>query len=34
VTRGFEAGADGMEMLAVGAHHEGDGEVIQGWWTD
>ena len=32
--RAFEAGSDGMEMLAFGAHHEGDGEVIQGWWSD
>jgi mannose-6-phosphate isomerase-like protein (cupin superfamily) len=34
VMRSFEAGSDGMEMLAFGAHHEGDGEVIQGWWSD
>ena len=34
VTRNFEAGPDGLELLAVGARHEGDGEVIPGWWTD
>jgi len=34
VTRAFEAGPDGLEVLAVGARHEGDGEIIQGWWTD
>ncbi|MGI8945579.1 MAG: cupin domain-containing protein [Thermoleophilaceae bacterium] len=33
VTRQFEAGPDGLELLAVGARHEGDGEVIQDWWT-
>ncbi|MDX6631871.1 MAG: hypothetical protein QOH00_4117 [Gaiellales bacterium] len=34
VVRAFEAGSDGMEMLAFGARHDGDGEVIQGWWAD
>jgi uncharacterized cupin superfamily protein len=34
VTRSFEAGPDGMEWLAVGPHHEADGEVIPGWWSD
>lgn len=34
VTRAFEAGSNGLELLAVGAHHDGDGEVIQGWWSD
>ena len=34
VTRQFEAGPDGLELLAVGPHHKGDGEVIQDWWTD
>jgi mannose-6-phosphate isomerase-like protein (cupin superfamily) len=34
VTRGFEAGAEGLELLAFGARHKGDGEVIQGWWSE
>jgi mannose-6-phosphate isomerase-like protein (cupin superfamily) len=29
VTRAFEAGPDGLELLAFGARHDGDGEVIQ-----
>lgn len=34
VTRAFEAGDEGLEVLAVGARHDGDGEVIQAWWSD
>jgi mannose-6-phosphate isomerase-like protein (cupin superfamily) len=35
VTRAFEAGPDGMELLAFGPRHEGDGEIIrEGFWTD
>jgi mannose-6-phosphate isomerase-like protein (cupin superfamily) len=34
VIRAFEAGPDGMQVLACGAHHDGDGEVIQNWWSD
>jgi mannose-6-phosphate isomerase-like protein (cupin superfamily) len=34
VTRGFEAGPDGITLLAVGARHDGDGEVLKEWWTD
>jgi len=34
VVRAFEAGPDGLEVLACGARHDGDGEVLQGWWTD
>jgi mannose-6-phosphate isomerase-like protein (cupin superfamily) len=34
VTRQFEAGPDGLELLAFGALHEGDGEIIPGWWAD
>jgi mannose-6-phosphate isomerase-like protein (cupin superfamily) len=34
VTRAFEAGSQGLEILAFGARHDGDGEVIQGWWSD
>jgi mannose-6-phosphate isomerase-like protein (cupin superfamily) len=34
VTRAFEAGPDGLELIAFGPRREGDGEVIMGWWTD
>jgi mannose-6-phosphate isomerase-like protein (cupin superfamily) len=34
VVRAFEAGEEGLEVIAVGARHDGDGEVIQGWWSD
>src|SRR3984893_9054497 len=34
VIRAFEAGSDGVELLAFGPRHKGDGEVIQNWWTD
>ena len=29
VIRAFEAGPDGLELLAFGARHEGDGEILQ-----
>jgi len=31
--REFEAGPQGMELLATGTHVEGDGEMLQNWWT-
>jgi mannose-6-phosphate isomerase-like protein (cupin superfamily) len=34
VTRAFEAGPEGLQLLACGPHHEGDGELIQDWWSD
>jgi mannose-6-phosphate isomerase-like protein (cupin superfamily) len=34
VTRGFEAGPNGLDVLAFGPRHDGDGEVLPGWWTD
>jgi mannose-6-phosphate isomerase-like protein (cupin superfamily) len=34
VVRAFEAGDDGIEVIAMGARHDGDGEVIPGWWSD
>jgi mannose-6-phosphate isomerase-like protein (cupin superfamily) len=34
VTRQFEAGPDGLDLLAVGPRRDGDGEVIPGWWSD
>ena len=34
--RGFEAGSDGAEMIAIGAPHTGpgDAEMVNGWWDD
>jgi mannose-6-phosphate isomerase-like protein (cupin superfamily) len=34
VTRAVEAGRGGIEFIAVGPRHEGDGELIPGWWSD
>ena len=34
VMRAWEAGPDGLEMIAFGGHTEGDGEIEQGWWSD
>jgi mannose-6-phosphate isomerase-like protein (cupin superfamily) len=36
VTRGFEAGPDGAEILAFGApsNDNADAEMVQDWWTD
>jgi uncharacterized cupin superfamily protein len=34
VMRAFEAGDDGLEVLAFGTHHEGDGEIDPGFWDD
>ena len=36
VTRGFEAGPDGAEILAFGApsNENADAEMVQDWWTD
>ena len=35
VTRGFEAGPDGMQLLVFGPRHAGDGEVVrEGFWDD
>ena len=32
--RAFEADDDGLEWLAFGRRLDGDGELVQGWWTD
>lgn len=32
--RAFEAGPEGLEFLAFGPHHPGDGEPVQDAWTD
>jgi mannose-6-phosphate isomerase-like protein (cupin superfamily) len=34
VIRAFEAGADGLDVIVCGPHHDGDGDIIQGWWSD
>ena len=34
VTRAFEAGDDGLEYLAFGPRHDGDGELKPGWWGE
>jgi quinol monooxygenase YgiN/mannose-6-phosphate isomerase-like protein (cupin superfamily) len=32
VTRAFEGGPEGMQLLVFGPRHRGDGEVVNGWW--
>lgn len=34
VLRTWEAGPDGLELLAFGPHVEGDAEAVPGWWAD
>jgi mannose-6-phosphate isomerase-like protein (cupin superfamily) len=34
VVRAFEAGPDGLELLAFGAHHGADGEPVADPWVD
>ena len=34
VTRGFEAGSDGLEVLVFGPHVEGDAEVVADFWEE
>lgn len=36
VMRGFEAGDDGIELIAIGSDRpeEGDGHMEQNWWAD
>jgi mannose-6-phosphate isomerase-like protein (cupin superfamily) len=34
VVRAFEAGDDGLEVIAMGSRHDGDGELVQDWWSD
>jgi quercetin dioxygenase-like cupin family protein len=35
-TRGFEAGPEGAELIAIGAPHTGpgDADMVNNWWTD
>jgi mannose-6-phosphate isomerase-like protein (cupin superfamily) len=34
--RAFEAGPDGLELIAIGGPRpaEGDGDLVPGWWDD
>lgn len=34
VTRAFEAGAEGLEVLIFGPHVESDGEMVQDFWSE
>lgn len=34
VGRSIEAGPEGISVIAVGARHDGDGELLQDWWVD
>jgi quinol monooxygenase YgiN/mannose-6-phosphate isomerase-like protein (cupin superfamily) len=34
VARAFEAGPEGLELIVFGPRHQGDGELLHGWWTD
>jgi len=34
VWRGFSAGPEGLEVIAFGAHHPGDGQLDPQWWVE
>lgn len=34
VTRAFEAGPNGLDLIVFGPRFDGDGEVLMGWWDD
>ena len=34
VARRFEAGPEGLELLAFGPRHQGDGEILQDFWAE
>jgi mannose-6-phosphate isomerase-like protein (cupin superfamily) len=34
VTRAFEAGPSGLDLIVFGPRFEGDGKVLMGWWAD
>jgi mannose-6-phosphate isomerase-like protein (cupin superfamily) len=34
VVRAFQAGREGLEFLAVGAHHDSDGELVDDPWIE
>ena len=33
VVRAFEAGPEGLDVLAFGPRRKGDGELLPGWWS-
>jgi mannose-6-phosphate isomerase-like protein (cupin superfamily) len=34
VTRAFEAGEEGLEVIAFGPRRDGDGAIVPDWWSD
>ncbi|MGA8746765.1 MAG: hypothetical protein WB507_13025 [Solirubrobacterales bacterium] len=34
VTRAFEAGPTGLDILVFGPRCDGDGELLMGWWAE
>jgi mannose-6-phosphate isomerase-like protein (cupin superfamily) len=34
VMRAFESDDEGLQYVAFGPRHEGDGELTPGWWSD
>jgi mannose-6-phosphate isomerase-like protein (cupin superfamily) len=34
LVRAFEAGPDGLDVVAFGVRRDGDGELAQDWWPD
>jgi mannose-6-phosphate isomerase-like protein (cupin superfamily) len=34
VMRAFEAGPDGLEILAFSTRYDGDGDLAHGWWPE
>ena len=34
VVRAFEAGPEGLELIAFGERIKGDAEIVPEWWTD
>jgi quercetin dioxygenase-like cupin family protein len=34
VARAFEAGPDGLELIAFGPHHDADGEPVEDSWVE
>lgn len=34
VTRAFEAGDEGLEVLVFGPRRDGDGEIVPDWWSN